>query len=95
VAIRLSGSREFSVDYFSVAKEAVLIGVNPCLNEFELKKQSQFAQGKMNISLYMKKIMKNSALWKKLKNKANLIRIAYRVLRAEFCGNEFEKTSLS
>ena len=38
----------FTIDYFSlasVAQTTVLIGVNPCLTECYLKKQSQFAVG--------------------------------------------------
>ena len=41
----------FTIDYFSVAsvlsvaQTTVLIGVNPCLIESDLKKQSQFAWG--------------------------------------------------
>jgi len=41
----------FTIDYFSVAsvlsvaQTTVLIGVNPCLKESNLKKQSQYAWG--------------------------------------------------
>jgi len=35
----------FTIDYFSVAQTTVLIGVNPCLTEGDLKKQTQFIKG--------------------------------------------------
>ena len=46
---RLRGHK-LTIDYFSlshrdVAQTSVLIGVNPCLTESNLKKQSQFSKG--------------------------------------------------
>ena len=52
-----------SIDYFSVAsvlsvtQTTVLIGINPCLTESDLKKQSQFSNGQNELKyLYERRL---------------------------------------
>jgi hypothetical protein len=54
-----------------MAKKTVLIGVNPCQKDSDLKKQSQFVPGLIGATSYLKGDYENSIAGVAIKNKAN------------------------
>ena len=61
----------FIIDYFSVAQTSVLIGVNPCLTESYLKKQSQFAKEQNDVKSILIMVYGVFNGPRRRKNKAN------------------------
>jgi hypothetical protein len=64
----------FSIDYSyvtSMAQKTVLIGVNPCLKDSVLKKQSQFVPGLIGATFYLKGDYDNSIASVTIENKPN------------------------
>ena len=86
----------FTIYYFSVAsvlsvaQTTVLIGVNPCLTESDLKKQSQFLGGQNDVKSILIMVYENLDGWMQQKNKANQSQFGYFTAENAGCAEVFD-----